>query len=130
MIPIRGIFPNCCARAESGKAAAAGRLGALEDAADIGADLPERIRKIWPVAHQSTNIGKLALRVDRGNCMARCEMDQLHAPVAKKRVAGNKQGIGFLGHKRSEGRIDLAAGAGVEDLNLQADRASSRQHIF
>src|SRR5437667_11115591 len=45
-----------------------GRLGALEDAADIGADLPERIRKIWPVAHQSTDLGKLALRVDRGNC--------------------------------------------------------------
>src|SRR5262245_58980574 len=53
-----------------------GRLGTLEDAAEIRADLPECIRKIWPVAHQSTDLGKLALRVDCGNCMVGREMDQ------------------------------------------------------
>src|SRR5262249_19241801 len=32
-------------------------------------------------------------------------------------------------HKSGEGRIDLAAGAGIKDLNLQSDGASSRLHV-
>jgi len=48
--------------------------------------------------------------------------------VAEERIAGNKQGVGLLGHKSGQGRIDLAAGAGVEDLGLQADGASGCQH--
>src|SRR5262249_31518780 len=36
------------------------RLGALEDAADIRADLPERIVKVWPVAHEAADFAKLA----------------------------------------------------------------------
>src|SRR5215510_1652631 len=38
-----------------------GRLGAVKDATDIGANLPERIRKVRSIAHESTNVGKLPL---------------------------------------------------------------------
>ena len=62
--------------------------------------------------------------------MARRQMHQLDTSVAEERIAGNKQGVGLLGHKSGQGRIDLAAGAGVEDLSLQADGASGRQHVF
>jgi len=30
-------------------------------------------------------------------------------------------GVGLVAHERGEGRLDLAAGAGVEELNLQSD---------
>ena len=51
--------------------------------------------------------------------MPRREMDQLDMPAAEKGVAGNKKGVGLLGHKSCESRIDLAPGAGVEDMGLQ-----------
>ena len=50
-------------------------------------------------------------------------------PAVEKGVAGDEKGVRPLAHKRCEGRIDLAAGAGVEDLDLQPHGASSRFHV-
>ena len=36
---------------------------------------------------------------------------------------------GSLAHKTCEGRIDLTGGAGVENLNLQSNGATSRLHV-
>ena len=47
----------------------------------------------------------------------------------KKGSRTDEEGVGPLAHKSCEGRIDLAAGAGVEDLDLQSDGASSRFHV-
>ena len=41
-------------------------------------------------------------------------------------VAADEERVGPLAHKSCEGRIDLAAGAGVEDLDLQPHGAGSR----
>src|SRR6266567_1765353 len=46
------------------------RLCSSEDAADIGAGLAPRIRKIGSVAHEPAGFGKLALSIGRGNSMA------------------------------------------------------------
>jgi hypothetical protein len=46
-----------------------------------------------------------------------------------KGVAADQKRVGPLAHKRCEGRFDLAAVAGVEDLDLQPDGGSSRFHI-
>ena len=56
-------------------------------------------------------------------------MDQLDTPAGEKGVAADEEGVGPLAHERCEGRIDLAAGAGVEDLDLQPHGASSRFHV-
>ena len=49
--------------------------------------------------------------------------------LLKKGSTADEKGVGPLAHKGCEGRIDLAAGAGVEDLDLQPDGASRRFHV-
>ena len=61
--------------------------------------------------------------------MARREVDQLDAPADEEGVGADEERVGPLARKRCEGRIDLAAGAGVEDLDLQSHGARSRCHI-
>jgi hypothetical protein len=45
-------------------------------------------------------------------------VDQLDTPVGEEGVGADKEGVGPLAHKCCEGRIDLAAGARVEDYDL------------
>ena len=49
---------------------------------------------------------------------ARCEVDQLDAPGEEEGVGVDEKRVGALARKRCEGRIDLAAGVGVEHLDL------------
>ncbi len=44
----------------------------------------------------------------------------MDAPARKEHVASDVQGFGAVAHERGEGRLDLAPGAGLEDLNLQS----------
>ena len=61
--------------------------------------------------------------------MARRQGGKLHPPAGEKGVGADEKRVGPLAHKRREGHIDLAAGAGVEDLDLQPHGASSRLHV-
>src|SRR5262249_46309372 len=54
---------------------------------------------------------------------------QLGTPAIEKDVDVDENGVGPLAHKSGEGRIDLADGAGVEDLDLQAHSAAGRLHV-
>ena len=58
--------------------------------------------------------------------MARRQVDQLDTPVGEERTGADEERIGPLAHQGCEGRIDLAAAADVENLDLQPDGASSR----
>jgi hypothetical protein len=57
--------------------------------------------------------------------MARRQMDQLDTPSVEICVVANEEDVGPLAPKTSEGRIDLAAGAG----DLQPHGAGSRLHV-
>jgi hypothetical protein len=46
--------------------------------------------------------------------VARRQVDQLGTPAVQKGVEADEKRIGPLTHKRCEGRIDLATGAGIE----------------
>src|SRR5215813_27538 len=96
------------------------RLPALEDAAGIDADLPKHIRKVGPVAHEPADVGKLTLSKCCWKRVARRQIDKLDTAAGEKAVAAHEQGIGPRTHKCCESRIDLAAGARVEYLDLQA----------
>src|SRR5258706_1748530 len=61
--------------------------------------------------------------------MARRQVDQLDTPAIEEAVAADENCVGPLAYKRCEGHIDLATGAGVEDLDLQSHGASSYFHI-
>src|SRR6266576_4197363 len=105
------------------------RLSALEDSTGVDTDLTPRIRKVAPVAYQPANFGKLAPRIRNGDPVMRRQVDQLDTPAGEEGVDVNEKGIGPLAHTSCESHIDLAASAGVEDLNFQPDCASSRLRV-
>jgi hypothetical protein len=49
----------------------------------------------------------------------------LRGAAGKECVAGDDEGIGALRRKGGKSRVDLAAGAGVEGMNLQPDGPAS-----
>ena len=53
----------------------------------------------------------------------------MDSPAGEKGAGADEKRVGPLAPKRRERRIDLAAGAGVEDLDLQPHGASSRLHV-
>src|SRR6516165_5968756 len=96
-----------------------GWLGALEDLTGVGADLTIHARTIGVVAHQPAGFDSLATGIARGNPVVRRKRNKLDASTGEEHVASDVQGIGAVVHESSEGSLDLAPGAGVEDLNLQ-----------
>src|SRR5438876_7007945 len=97
-----------------------GGLGALEDLTGVGADLTMHARTIGVVAGQPAGFDSLARRIARGNPVTRRERRKLDAPAREEDITSDEQGVGAIAHEGGEGRLDLAAGAGVEDLNLQS----------
>src|SRR5262249_48692157 len=83
------------------------------------ANLTIRILNVASVAHQPADLGKLTDIINRGDHVARRQIDQLDTSADEKAIAADEQRIGALARETSEGRINLAAGAGVEDWDLQ-----------
>ena len=54
---------------------------------------------------------------------------KLHAAAGQEGVVADEKGVGSFAHDRCKGCVDFAAGAGVDDLNLQSHGASSRLHV-
>jgi hypothetical protein len=54
---------------------------------------------------------------------------KLHTPAGEQSIGADENRVGPLTHEICEGHVDLAAGAAVEDPNVQAHGASSRFDI-
>src|SRR5215831_19465613 len=61
--------------------------------------------------------------------MACRRVGKLHPPAGEKGVAGDEECVGASAYKTCKGRVDLAAGAGIDDIRLQSRCASSRFDI-
>jgi hypothetical protein len=61
--------------------------------------------------------------------VARRQGGKLDAPAGEKGVVADEEGVGLPAHKSCESGVDLLAGAGVEDLDLQPHSAGSRFHV-
>ena len=61
--------------------------------------------------------------------MARCERGKLDPPAEKKRVGVDGQGVRPLARDAVERQLNLVAGAGIEDLNLQPASTRSHPHV-
>src|SRR5262249_25790726 len=101
------------------------RLRALEDATGIDADLTIHIHNVASVGHQPAGLGKFTVPIYRGEPVAPRQEDQRDTPSVEEGVVADEEGVGPLAHKSCEGRIDLPAGTGVEDLDLQSHGAGS-----
>src|SRR5262249_61926177 len=75
------------------------------------------------------DFSKVTVHKCRGDSVVRRQVDQLGTPAVKKDVDADEDRVGPLVRKSGEGRIDLAAGAGVEDLDLQSHCAGGRLHV-
>src|SRR4029453_2121077 len=106
------------------------RLGTLENAPGIDAGLTIDVCQIGSVAHQPARFGEVARRICRGHRVARCQIDQLDAPTEEEGVGTDEKSVGTLAHQSSEGGVDLAAAAGIEDLSLRPDGARSRFQVL
>src|SRR5258708_26992116 len=53
----------------------------------------------------------------------------IYTPSVEEGVVADEERVGSLAYNSREGRIDLAAGAGVEDLDLQSHGAGIRCHV-
>ena len=87
------------------------------------------VQIIGPIAHQAAGFDIRALGIGRGNRMTGRERRKLDAPAAEERVAGNQESVDPVARESGQGRLDLLAGAGVEDLNLQSDGAGSIRYV-
>jgi len=74
---------------------------------------------IGRVAHQPTDFDNLTTGIAR----------KLDAPGDEEDVGGHKQGVGAVVHEGVKGRLDLASGAGAEDLSLQSDGAGRFRYV-
>src|SRR5262249_20563016 len=93
-------------------------LGAFEDAAGIDTELAKRIHDVGSITHQPANFDKVARRIDRREPVERRQLDHLDTPGNQESIGPDEQGIGPIAPDILEGGTDLAAGAGVENLDL------------
>src|SRR5262245_1764378 len=105
------------------------RLGALEDAAGIDADLAIGIAEARAVTHQAADFDGFALRIGRGQPVQRRQMGQLDPPAGQGGSGPDEQRIGPVARHGLERRIDLAIAVGIEDLDLQRHRACRRLEV-
>src|SRR6476661_3849738 len=79
-----------------------------------------RVGKTRSIAHQATGRDELSQSIDRGHPMVGREGHQFYAMVVEKGGRTKHECIDWLLHKARKHRIDLANGAGVENVNLLA----------
>ena len=61
--------------------------------------------------------------------MARRQRDELFAPAVEEWIGADDERAGPLLRQGREGGVDLAFGAGVQDMKLQPERARRRLHV-
>src|SRR5262249_36550906 len=85
--------------------------------------------QIGSVTHQPAGFYKLAPDIGGRNPIVRCECRKLDSSGGEEPVRTDEKGVGTIECHGGEGRFDLAAGAGVENLNLKPDCAGRFRHI-
>src|SRR5262245_54123601 len=61
--------------------------------------------------------------------MAHRQVSKLHPPAVEEAVARYEEDVGPLAHESGKGRLDLSAGTGIKDLDLQPHCTSSRFQV-
>src|SRR5215469_17289315 len=104
-------------------------MGALEDLSGVSADQAIHSREASSIADQAADRDELAPLIDRRNGMTRCQRHELVAPAEEERVGADERG-GMQLDKGCEGGVDLAFGAGLQDIELQPLLARRLLHVL
>ena len=105
------------------------RVVALQNASDVDAVATIRIRQVVAVAHQAARRDVLAARIDRRDCVARREGDDLIAPVEVERIGRDDERRGPLLHEGGEGRVDFVRRSGIDNDDPPAEHARRFLHV-
>src|SRR5262249_36143036 len=105
-------------------------FGALKDATRICTDLTIRIREVASVTHQSACFGIVSAGIGCWYRTAGCQDGKVHSPTVEKWIGRDEESVDLPAHEVCKGLIDLAAGACIEDLDLQSEGWSGRLHVF
>ena len=97
-----------------------GGLLALENPAGVDAGLTVRIRKAGSVAHQAASRGELAKLVDRGHRVADASAASCSRRLLKNASVPITSAPARSWIRVCEGRIEVAFGAGIQDMELAA----------
>src|SRR5262245_20538379 len=98
-----------------------GWLSTLEDFAGVDADLTVRFRRARSVTHEAASFRILAYIVDGWNRMSCRQCGKLETPAGKERIGPYHERVGSIANKRSEGSLDLATVARLNNVDLQPD---------
>src|SRR5262245_61912575 len=99
------------------------RLGPLEDATSVDAQLTIRVLEVGAVTHQATRFDKFAPFVDYGNRVFRRKSNEMVAAVVEERVGSDDHRICASMHIIRESRIEFIRTGGIQCLELQSDSA-------
>ena len=98
-----------------------GRFGALENFAGVDTLLAIDVNQIGSVAHQAAGVDEVAYSIDGWHRVAGRQGDDLAATIIEKRVdADDERGGAQLG-KGPKRCVDLAFGAGIQNVQVQAE---------
>src|SRR5262245_54177437 len=100
------------------------RLLAFEDTADVNPGLTVHLRKIAAVAHQPPGRCERAQLKDRRDRMADRERREMFGLADEKSVGGDHETCGLQIYQPGEDSIEIAISTGVENLELEPQRAS------
>jgi hypothetical protein len=95
-----------------------GSMSGLPESGHDWVELAKGIHDVGPITHQPANFDKVARRIDRREPVERRQLDHLDTPGNQESIRPDEQGIGPIAPDILEGGTDLAAGAGVENLDL------------
>src|SRR5262249_1920696 len=105
-------------------------LFALENAAGIDSGRAIGLVRIRAIAHKAAHPNEFTPRVQRGYRMACRQYHALASTIEKDRIPRDQERIGaHLGEPRKSG-IDIANGAGIEDIDLLSDAASGGLNVI
>src|SRR5262249_22680147 len=94
-------------------------LRSSKNPAAVDAGLPERIGPVRSIAHQSPGFREDTIDVDRRHTVSHRQHRTLDAALDEQISWSDYQGARLLLHDTGEGRLNVAAGTGVEDIDLQ-----------
>jgi hypothetical protein len=98
-----------------------GRSSALENLAGVDALLAIDVNQIGSVAHQAAGVDEVAYSIDGWHRVAGRQANDLAPTIGQKRVDADDERGGAQLDKGAKRCVDLAFGAGIQNVQVQAE---------
>ena len=97
------------------------RVGSIEDATSVYADLAKRVGEDRAIAHEQTGFDHCARNEARRHPVAHCQCRKLHLTAGKEAIGRDEKSIGAFTRKSGKCRVDLGSSASIEQKDFQPE---------